>query len=74
MPRPADRIQKIIQVTKPTARIESTPPNVACAGPPLSSEVSVYVSSAPNPRLNPNAAATPSQTGRSCSRRSVRTR
>ena len=31
MPREALRIQKIIQVTKPTARIDITPPMVSCA-------------------------------------------
>ena len=57
--RAARAIQKIIQVTKPTATIDSVPPMASWA-----SKVSPrgpQVRAAPNARLTPTASATPAQ-------------
>ena len=59
MLRAARAIQKIIQVTNPTAMIDSEPPISSCA-----SNVSPRgpkVSAAPNARLTATAIATPAQ-------------
>ena len=72
MPREARAIQKIIQVTNPTAMIESVPPISSCA-----SNVSPRgpnVSAAPNARLTSTARATPAQMRGSRCRLSVFTR
>ena len=72
MVRAARAIQKIIQVTKPTATMERVPPISSCAskvrprGP--------NVSAAPKPRLTATAIATPAQIRGSRWRRSVLTR
>ena len=72
MPRAALAIQKIIQVTNPTATIESAPPisswasNVSPRGPKVSAN--------PNARLTSTASATPAQIHGSRCRRSVLTR
>ena len=55
------RIQKTIQVTKPTAMIDRVPPKRSWASKLRLFEVKV--SRAPNARLSATAAATPSQTG-----------
>ena len=60
MERAARRIQKIIQVTKPTAMIERPPPNASCA-----SNVSACwarVNASVTPTLTATAIATPSHT------------
>ena len=63
------RIQKIIQVTKPTAMIDMMPPKRSCASKLRSLEVKV--SSAPNAERDRQRQATPSQIARSRSRRPV---
>ena len=72
MNRAVRAIQKIIQVTRATARIDSVPPIASCASKlrPLGPNVS----SAPNPTETAAAAATPAHKGRRRSRRSVFTR
>ncbi len=71
-PRAWRAIQKTIQVTKPTAMIDSVPPRASCA-----SKVRLRgpkVSSAPKPNEMTTATATPAQIRGSRSRRSVLTR
>ena len=66
------RIQKTIQVTKPTATIEAKPPNRSCASKLMLALVNCRT--APKARLTTIAAATPVQSGRRVSRRPVLTR
>ncbi|GCE02656.1 hypothetical protein EHYA_10438 [Embleya hyalina] len=66
------RIQKIIQVTRNTARTESEPPNISCCSNVISAEVSSRVASSAT--LSATAAPIPSQTAGSASRRSLLTR
>ncbi len=65
-------IQKIIQVTKPTAMMDRNPPNASWAWNDIVDDVNVR--RAPKVRLSPTASPTPIHTGSSASRRSVFTR
>ena len=65
-------IQKIIQVMRPTAMIDSVPPMASCAS--KLSPLGPKVRSAPKPIETAAANATPAQTTRTRSRRSVLTR
>ncbi len=65
-------IQKIIQVTNPTAMIDMIPPKASCAVKDIRDEVKV--SAAPNARLSSTASPTPVHTAGSASRRPVCTR
>ncbi len=66
------RIQKTIQVTSPTARMDSEPPRASWASNVSSWEPNSRA--APKPREIAQATAIPSQTGRRASRRPVLTR
>ena len=70
--REAEAIQKIIQVTRPTARMDSEPPMISWAWKlnPLGPKVSA----APKASDTPTARPTPSQINGSCRRRPVLTR
>ena len=70
--RAARAIQKIIQVTKPTATIDSSPPISSCAS--KVSPLGPKVSAAPKASETPTAIATPSQIRGSRCRRSDLTR
>ena len=70
--RAALAIQKIIQVTKPTAMIDKPPPISSCAS--KVSPLGPKVSAAPNPSETTTAMPTPSQIRGTRCRRSVLTR
>ena len=72
MCRAVRAIQKIIQVTRPTATIDSVPPMASCAS--NDSPEGPKVSSAPNPSETATAMPTPAHSAGSWSRRSVLTR
>jgi hypothetical protein len=70
--RAARFIQKTIQVTKPTAMIDMTPPKASCAVKLIRAEEKV--SSAPKAREITTATPTPSQMAPTLARCPLRTR
>ena len=72
MNRAVRRIQKTIQVTKPTAMIDMNPPKASCARKLRFCDVNVRI--APKPRLSAIAAPMPVQIGTRESRRPSFTR
>ena len=72
MCRAVRAIQKIIQVIRPTATIESVPPMASCAS--NDSPDGPNVRMAPNPSDAPTATPTPAHSAGSWSRRSDLTR